>query len=109
MGKPKEIGNESVKNLPLTLRQQMMMALDGEVLTAKDLSKKVHISEKEVLSHLSHVGKSLHPPKRLIIIPSVCNHCEFVFETRRRLTCPSRCPRCRHEGVSPPTFKIQEE
>jgi predicted Zn-ribbon and HTH transcriptional regulator len=93
----------------MTLRQQIMAALNDEVLTARDLSQMIRISEKEVLSHLSYVAKSIHPPKRFLIIPSVCNHCGFVFEARRRLTAPSGCPQCRHEGVSPPAFGVQAD
>jgi predicted Zn-ribbon and HTH transcriptional regulator len=83
-----------------------MIELENGTRTAKDLSKAVRISEKEVIAHLEHVEKSLRRPKRLIIEPPVCNRCGFVFAERRRFSSPGRCPECRHEGISPPAFRI---
>lgn len=89
-----------------THRQKIIAELMEHPMTAKDLSKAVHISEKEVISHLEHVKKSLKSPKHLVMTPSVCSKCRFVFEDRRRFSSPSRCPKCRHEGISPPLFQI---
>jgi len=90
----------------MTIRQRITAELEKSSMTARDLSKTIRISEKEVIAHMGHVSKSLHPPKRLIIEPSVCNRCGFVFADRRRFSSPSRCPQCRHEGISPPAFRI---
>lgn len=90
----------------LTIRQQIMTELEKGPMTARDLSKAIRISEKEVADHLEHVAKSLQRPKRLVIDPPVCNKCGFVFSTRQRFSIPSRCPQCRHEGITPPAFKI---
>jgi len=90
----------------LTLRQRIMAELEVNSMTARDLSKAIRISEKEVIAHMEHVAKSLKSPRRLLIEPSVCNRCAFVFSDRRRFSSPSRCPSCRHEGISPPSFKI---
>ena len=90
----------------MTLRQRIMAEIEKVSMTARDLSKTIRISEKEVIAHMGHVAKSLKPPKRLIIEPPVCNKCGFVFSARRRFSIPSRCPECRHEGISPPAFKI---
>ncbi len=91
----------------MTIRQRIMAKLENSSMTARDLSKATRISEKEVIAHMEHVAKSLQPPKRLVIEPSVCNKCGFVFSDRRRSSSPSRCPECRHEGISPPIFKIK--
>jgi transcriptional regulator len=90
----------------MTLRQLITAELEKGAMTARDLSKSIRISEKEAISHLEHVAKSLHPPKRLMIDPPVCHKCGFVFSERRRYTPPGRCPRCRHEGIQPPVFRI---
>ena len=94
----------------MTLRQRIMAELEKASerasMTARDLSKAIRISEKEVIAHMEHVAKSLKPPKRLIIEPSICNKCGFAFSNRRRFSSPSRCPHCRHEGINPPAFKI---
>ena len=90
----------------LTIRQRMIRLLERETMTARELSKVLKISEKEVIAHLDHVSKSIKQPKRLIIEPSVCQQCEFVFRNRRRFSSPSRCPECRHEGITRPGFSI---
>ncbi|MCI0527924.1 MAG: hypothetical protein L0Y56_10855 [Nitrospira sp.] len=91
----------------MTQRQRIIVELEKAPMTARDLSKAIRISEKEVIAHMEHVAKSLQPPKRLVIEPSVCNKCGFVFSERRRFSSPSRCPECRHEGISPPVFRIE--
>ena len=93
----------------MTLRQLIMAEIEKGPMTARDLSKAIRISEKEVIAHMDHVVKSLKPPKRLIIEPSVCHKCGYVFSNRRRFTSPGRCPECRHEGIQPPAFKITSE
>jgi len=91
----------------LTLRQLIMSELEAGPMTARDLSKTIRISEKEAIAHLEHVARSLHPPKRLVLLPPACNKCGFVFKDRRRFSSPSRCPECRHEGIQPPAFRIE--
>ena len=90
----------------LTIRQRIIRYLERETMTARELSKALKISEKEVIAHLDHVAKSIQPPKRLIIQPSVCQQCGFVFRKRSRFSSPSRCPECRHEGITRPEFSI---
>lgn len=90
-----------------TVRRQIIVELENQMMTARDLSKILRVTEKEILGHLEHVAKSVRPPKRLIIEPSLCNKCRFTFSDRRKFSSPSRCPRCRHEGISPPAFKIE--
>ena len=89
-----------------TLRKRILSTLEGNALTARELSRELRASEKEILAHMEHVAKSLKPPKRLMIDPARCHQCGFTFSDRRRFSIPSRCPRCRHEGIQPPSFKI---
>jgi hypothetical protein len=42
-----------------------------------------------------------------VLEPSECQDCGFVFRDRRRLTQPSRCPRCRSEATTPPRYGIE--
>ena len=93
--------------MQLTVRQRIMAELEKDSMTARDLSKAIRISEKEVIAHMEHVARSLKPPKRLMIESPVCNQCGFSFPNRRRFTSPSRCPQCRHEGIRPPVFSIR--
>jgi predicted Zn-ribbon and HTH transcriptional regulator len=99
--------NSSAGSREMTIRQSIMAELENGPMTARDLSKAIRISEKEVIAHMEHVAKSAQPPKRLVIEPSACNKCGFVFSDRRRFSSPSRCPQCRHEGISPPVFRIE--
>ncbi len=103
MSRPGVGGNE------MTIRQRIMAELEKGPMTARDLSKAIRISEKEAIGHMEHVAKSIQPPKRLVIEPPICNKCGFVFSHRQRFSSPSRCPECRHEGISPPVFKIEGE
>ena len=91
----------------LTIRQRIIRYLERETMTARELSKALKISEKEVIAHMDHVAKSIKLPKRLLIQPSACQQCGFVFRSRRRFSNPSRCPECRHEGITRPEFSIQ--
>lgn len=92
-----------------TPRQRIVGELERGVMTTRDLSQRLGLSEKEVAGHLEHVVKSLKPPRRLVITPASCHQCGFVFRSRarHRFSTPSRCPRCRHEGISPPLFRVE--
>jgi len=94
-------------NPEMTIRQRIAAELETGWKTVRDLSKSVRISEKEAIAHLEHVDRSLQPPKRLTIDPPLCHKCGFAFLGRRRFSSPSRCPRCRHEGIQPPAFRIE--
>ena len=90
-----------------TVRRRIMAELEGHTLTARDLSRVLKVTEKEILGHLEHVAKSVKPPKRLITEPAFCHQCRYTFTDRRKFSSPSRCPQCRHEGISPPAFRIE--
>lgn len=94
---------------PDTIRHEIMVALKGAALTAKDISAQVRISEKEAYEHLEHIQKSLGGPHgRLMITPSECRKCGFVFKKRERLKKPGRCPVCHNETIKPPEFSVRE-
>ncbi|MEE9543282.1 MAG: transcriptional regulator, partial [Thermodesulfobacteriota bacterium] len=90
-----------------TIRQSMVDALIGNRLTAKDLSKELHIMEKEVFGHLEHVIKSTANDLRFVAFPSKCLHCGFVFKKRTRLRTPSRCPVCRSEEITETEYMLE--
>lgn len=75
-------------------------------MSARDLSAAASIPEKEVYDHLDHVQSSGHD-FRLVVEPSVCRSCGFVFGKRDRLTKPGKCPVCRGESISPPLFSLE--
>jgi predicted Zn-ribbon and HTH transcriptional regulator len=89
----------------LTPRKKIAEALEREDLDLREISKLLGIKEKEVLDHLTHIAKSVHP-QRLIADPASCMECGFSFKKRTRLNTPGRCPVCKSEQISPPRFKI---
>jgi predicted Zn-ribbon and HTH transcriptional regulator len=91
-----------------TIRKQIIIALKGDTLSAKDLSGIVHIREKDVYEHLSHIQKSIQKDGgRLVILPSECRKCGFSFKKRERFKKPGKCPVCRNESIVEPLFHIE--
>ena len=90
-----------------TVRRAIMTELEEGPLSARDLSGRVGIPEKEVAGHLEHIRASLHRSGRhLEVQPAECVKCGFVFEKRGRLTRPGKCPVCRSESIHAPLFSI---
>lgn len=90
-----------------TVRARLREELERGPASARDLSAAVGIREKDVPGHLEHLARSLEAQgRRLAIEPSHCLACGYLFEGRKRLSKPSRCPRCRSERLEPPLFAI---
>ena len=87
-----------------TLRHEIIALLSLESLTAREISERVGIQEKEVLVHLEHIRIALH--KGLVVEPALCTVCGFSFKKRERLKGPGRCPVCRGEHIAEPRFSI---
>jgi transcriptional regulator len=92
-----------------TIRRQIMAFLQQRAVTALEISAAVRLPEREVYEHLEHIHMSLsrtgHP---LVVIPSACRKCGFVFTKRDRMKRPGRCPVCRNEAIEDPLFSIEE-
>jgi putative acetyltransferase len=90
-----------------TPRSAIRDALLGAPLSARQISQRASVPEKEVAAHLEHLGRSLkRQGERLVIKPAECLACGFVFKERQRMTAPGSCPSCRSERIAPPTFQI---
>ena len=93
-----------------TLRQAIVKHLEEGPCTTKDLSGLIGIREKEVVPHLEHIQKSQRAAgRKLIVQPALCLSCGFVFKTRKRLTKPSACPKCRNQQIDPPVFSLESK
>lgn len=93
--------------MPQTLRQMIIDILQEGPASAKDVSARVGIPEKDVFSHLEHIRKSLqHGNQRLLIEPARCRSCDFVFHKRERFTKPGHCPACHGSFIDEPSFMI---
>jgi predicted Zn-ribbon and HTH transcriptional regulator len=57
---------------------------------------------KDIVDDLEHIRKS----EDVKVIWATCDKCEFVFEGRKKLTKPGKCPECRSERVAGPWFRI---
>jgi predicted Zn-ribbon and HTH transcriptional regulator len=92
-----------------TVRQRIIDLLTDTRLSCRQLAQMLGASERQVEEHLTHVAKTIARDKtrRFILEPASCPNCDFVFRERTRLTRPSRCPRCRGEGISAPRYGIQ--
>jgi hypothetical protein len=99
------------KRLPeaaATVRQRIAEALRAGAATAKDLSKEVGVSEREVAGHLEHLARSLRARgEKLVMTRPECLDCGFPFPGRERTTRPSHCPRCRGRRITLPEFRVE--
>ena len=91
-----------------TIRQQIIELLADREMDAREISRELGIREKEVYEHLVHIAKSLAAKgKALLIQPSRCLSCGYVFKDRKRFTRPGRCPRCKKTHLQSPAYYIQ--
>jgi transcriptional regulator len=91
----------------LSLRRRIIALLCEQEMDARELSQELKIKEKEVYGHLAHVERSVAASgERFVLTPSHCLLCGYVFEARRRLTRPGRCPQCRRSKLQNPSFRI---
>lgn len=91
-----------------TARRRIRALLEEGPHTASEISAAVRIPEKDVEGHLERLKKSLHAEgRRLAQVPAECRGCGFVFRKRERLKSPGRCPVCKGESISDPSFHIE--
>jgi len=91
-----------------TIRREIIALLLAEALSARELSARVHIPEKEVLDHLEHIRTAVHDRgEKLRLVPAACKTCGFEFHKRERLTRPGRCPVCRGEQIREPRYFME--
>jgi predicted Zn-ribbon and HTH transcriptional regulator len=90
-----------------TIRQQIIDLLSEEEMNAIEVSQELRIAEKEVYAHLPHIARSVVTQgKKLLIQPSRCLKCGYVFEERKRFTRPGHCPRCKATYIQRPAYRI---
>lgn len=90
-----------------TVRRRIVSLLIAQEMDARDLSRELGLTEKEVYEHLAHVQRSMASAGgEFSVTPSRCLLCGYLFEHRRRLTRPSRCPQCRRSKLQGPSFRV---
>jgi predicted Zn-ribbon and HTH transcriptional regulator len=91
-----------------TIRQKIIVFLEGGEASPRDIARETGISEREVTDHLTHIQKSItNTEYTLRVTPAKCNKCGFVFRKRTRLSKPGKCPICRNKSIHPPLFSIR--
>jgi predicted Zn-ribbon and HTH transcriptional regulator len=90
-----------------TVREAIREELLRGPATARELSERISIREKDVADHLEHLEKSLRARgERLVVEPPTCIACGYPFARRSRLTRPGSCPECGSTRIDPATFRI---
>ena len=98
-------GNEPVPQPPQqTIRRTLVALLKQRSMDVKALSKEVGKSEKEIVAHLEHIGRSY----KLSIEPAQCYSCGYVFNDRKKIGKPSKCPQCRGSNIDEPLYRVLE-
>jgi predicted Zn-ribbon and HTH transcriptional regulator len=93
-----------------TIRQALFDELLEGMKTVRELSQALRASEREVISHLAHVEQSaLQKGYRFIMKPSECLNCGFIFQKRERQKRPGRCPKCKGEYLTSPSFGLKKK
>jgi predicted Zn-ribbon and HTH transcriptional regulator len=93
-----------------TVRQQLRGLLQREELSFHTLRALLGLSVRALDEELRHVERSERAAgRRLHVTPPVCLACGFAFEGRgtRHFHAPGRCPRCRSERISDPSFRLR--
>ena len=90
-----------------SVREALRAALAEGPATAKELSRRAGVRERDVAEHLEHLARSLASRgERLAVEPASCLDCGYVFRRRERLARPSACPACRGTHLDPPVFAL---
>lgn len=95
----------ATRTLPQALREALAT---GAPRGLDELSRELHVSEKELPDLLEKLSRSLaRAGERLHQQPPRCMGCGFEFSDRKRAKRPSRCPRCSSERLTKPRFWIE--
>jgi predicted Zn-ribbon and HTH transcriptional regulator len=86
----------------MTIRKEIIELLSAGEWTAGEISRAVHIPQKEVYIHMAHIMRSLRGDLR--VVPAECLACGFKFSKRKAIQSPSRCPLCKSEHIKDPAY-----
>jgi len=90
-----------------TTRERIADRLREKPLPASALAREFEIRASDALDHVQHVARSLDgTEEQLLVAPPECEECGFDgFDDL--VNRPSRCPECKHEGVTEPVFRVE--
>ena len=90
----------------MTRRKDIILLLSNQAMTVRELAEWFRADSRDILTDLQHVAQSVKPGK-LVMDPSACRQCGFVFKKREKHKRPSRCPECKAEKITEPVFSIK--
>jgi len=98
---------EDMREADRTTRERIADRLRETALPASALAREFDVEVGTVLSHVEHVAKSLaNTDEQLLVAPPQCNDCGFEdFDDPANR--PSRCPECKSEDLTEPTFTVE--
>ena len=90
-----------------TTRERIAAFLREEAAEAGRIANEFEITTATALSHVEHIARSLDgTDEQLLAAPPECLECGFDgFDNL--INRPSRCPECKCERVSEPTFTVR--
>ena len=90
----------------MTRRKDIIDLLSQQAMTVRELAEWFRADSRDILIDLEHVSQSIKPGK-LVMDPSTCRQCGFVFKKREKRKRPSRCPECKAEKITEPVFSVE--
>jgi predicted Zn-ribbon and HTH transcriptional regulator len=85
-----------------TRRERLEELLGKGSFTVEQLARFLDTPVRNVVDDLEHVRQSAGDD--FYMRPPECEACGFVFNKRRKIKRPSRCPECREERIIGPWF-----
>lgn len=97
----------SMREASRTTRERITDRLREQPMNVPELATAFEITAGEAVSHVEHISKSLdNTDEQLLVAPPTCEDCGFD-DFDDLINRPGRCPECKSEAVSDPTFAIE--
>ena len=97
----------SKEGVILTRRKEMTELLKERSYTTYELAGIFDVPEKEIERDLRHIVISQRQKDHVIIFPSQCLSCGYTFEHRKKVSKPSKCPKCKSTYLTKPKYMIK--
>ncbi|MEM2143984.1 MAG: hypothetical protein QW279_01365 [Candidatus Jordarchaeaceae archaeon] len=94
-----------------TRRERIVKLLNtSEPVSLDDLCRELEVFDKRIiLEDLHHIALTLkRAGGKLVMLPPTCLSCGFVFKDLKKPKMPSRCPNCKSERITQPSFQIKK-
>lgn len=89
-----------------TKREKIREALIEQEWDFKSLARNFQMKVQEIEQEIHHIQKSVDKEYVLKTEPAICESCDYVFASRKKLRSPSRCPKCKQERIIEATVQL---